>query len=79
MEKTKLTLRIEKPVIEAAKAYAGKHDTTLSKLVSEFLQALTSDPDLSGHTPILRELNGILPEDASISEHHTYLEEKYGL
>lgn len=40
MEKTKLTLRIEKPIIEAAKDYAQQHNTTLSRLVAEFLRSL---------------------------------------
>lgn len=77
MEKTKLTLRIEKPIIEAAKDYAHQHNTTLSRLVAEFLRAL---PQVEGRpsSPILDELSGILPAEASLEEHRTFLEEKYG-
>ncbi|MCG3212569.1 MAG: hypothetical protein FOGNACKC_06239 [Anaerolineae bacterium] len=77
MEKTKLTLRIEQPVIESAKAYARQHNTTLSKLVSEFLNSLPVDED-APLLPILRELTGVLPADVSLAEHHDFLAEKYG-
>ncbi len=76
MEKTKLTLRIEKPIIESAKDYAQHHNTTLSRLVAEFLRSLKT----AGATyspPILEELSGILPADVSLEEHQAYREEKY--
>lgn len=78
MEKTKLTLRIEQPVIAAAKAYAQEHNTTLSKLVEEFLYSLTAVDDTQT-PPILRELTGVLPADVSLAEHQEYLTEKYAL
>ena len=78
MEKTKLTLRIEKPVIELAKQYAGQHNTTLSKLVSEFLRTLNAQSGSRTKTPILEELTSLLPADVSQDEYQAYLEEKYG-
>lgn len=75
MEKTKLTLRIEKPIIEAAKDYAQQHQTTLSQLVTQFLRSLEIEDQPP--TPILAELSGILPADVSLAEHQTYLEDKY--
>lgn len=77
MEKTKLTLRIEKPIIETAKDYAHHYHTTVSQLVAEFLQSLKIEADVPA-SPILKELSGILPADTSLAEHHAYLEEKYG-
>jgi hypothetical protein len=77
MEKTKLTLRIEKPVIEAAKSYAQHHNTTVSRLVAEFLRSLKVPGDFPP-SPILAELSGILPASASLGEYQTYLKEKYG-
>ena len=77
MEKTKLTLRIEKPIIESAKDYAQYHNTTLSRLVAEFLRSLKT-ADTASKPPILAELSGILPADVSLAEHQAYLEEKYG-
>ncbi|MCK6627602.1 MAG: DUF6364 family protein [Anaerolineae bacterium] len=77
MEKTKLTLRIEKPIIESAKDYAQLHHTTLSRLVAEFLRSLKTSGTMP-QTPILESLSGILPADVSLDEHHVYLEDKYG-
>ena len=77
MEKTKLTLRIEKPIIESAKDYAQYHNTTLSRLVAEFLRSLKT-ADVTPQTPILEALSGILPADVSLDEHRAYLEDKYG-
>ena len=76
MEKTKLTLRVEKPIIQAAKDYAQQHNTTLSKLVAEFLRSL-GPAQVEPTAPILAELSGILPSDVSLEEHDTYLEKKY--
>lgn len=76
MEKTKLTLRIEKPIIESAKDYARHHNTTLSRLVAEFLRSLKTT-NAAPRSPILEELSGILPADVSLEEHRAYLEEKY--
>jgi len=76
MEKTKLTLRIEKPTVESAKDYAREHNTTLSRLVAEFLRTLP-DTENRPSTPILAELNGILPVDSSLDGYQAYLDEKY--
>ncbi|HEV7382270.1 MAG TPA: DUF6364 family protein [Dyadobacter sp.] len=40
---TKLTLTIEQSIIEKAKKYAKKTDTSLSSLIENYLKALTSD------------------------------------
>ncbi len=76
MEKAKLTLRIEKPIIELGKEYAQHHHTTLSRLVAEFLRSL-KPASAASRPPVLEELSGILPADVSLEEHQTYLEEKY--
>jgi hypothetical protein len=76
MEKTKLTLRIEKPVIESAKDYAQHHHTSLSRLVAEFLRSLKIVEDTPS-TPILEDLSGILPPEVSLAEHQAHLEKKY--
>jgi hypothetical protein len=76
MEKTKLTLRIEKPVIESAKNYAQHYHTSLSRLVAEFLRSLKIAEDTPS-SPILEDLSGILPPDTSLAEHRTHLEAKY--
>lgn len=77
MEKTKLTLRVEKPLINVAKRYAREHNTTVSQLVSNFMRALTKKAEQPSNTPILDELTGILPSDTTISDYRQYLNKKY--
>lgn len=78
-EKRKLTVRVDARWIEDAKDYAERHDTSLSKLISEFLRNLPGETESYKQAPILRRLSGILPADISIREHRTYLNEKYGI
>ncbi len=78
MQKVKLTLRIEDSIVQSAKTYAYQYHTTVSKLVAEYLRGLTTQEGSGLEMPILQSLTGILPDDVSLEEHHTYLEEKYG-
>ncbi|AJW63357.1 hypothetical protein VO54_01881 [Elizabethkingia miricola] len=57
---TKLTLTIEKSVIEKAKKYAHKRERSLSDLIENYLKALTSDDSKneSDLTPIVKSLKG---------------------
>jgi hypothetical protein len=64
---TKLTLTIERSVIEKAKRYARERERSLSDLIENYLKALTdekepNDMDLS---PTLKQLRGSfkLPKD----------------
>lgn len=59
----KLTLKLDEEIIQKAKIFAQEHNTSLSKLIENYLQKLTSDhqrDDLI--TPIVKELSGILDE-----------------
>ncbi|SDZ82594.1 hypothetical protein SAMN05192529_102168 [Arachidicoccus rhizosphaerae] len=56
---TKLTLTIEKSVIERAKRYANKKERSLSDLVESYLKALTgSSINSNDNTPIVKALRG---------------------
>lgn len=77
MERTKLTIRVPRQLLEGAKRYAYEHDTTLTRLVSEYLRQLTAENDPLADAPIVRRLSGSLAQDASIDEYRQYLEEKY--
>jgi hypothetical protein len=80
MQKTKFTVRIDADRLEGARRYAAQHGTTVSRLVSEFFDWLSS-PDQGAtrrHTPVLDRLTGILPASASIEEYRQHLEHKYG-
>jgi hypothetical protein len=86
---TKLTLRLEGELIEAAKRYADARGTSLSKLVAGYLDALTRPADSSPEddwkttlSPITRNLVGLGRTDAGRlevdeSDYHRYLEEKH--
>ncbi len=77
-EKKKLTLRVNARLIEQAKAYAARHNTSVSQLVEAFLQNL-DDQDESEHTPLVRQLTGLLPADLDAEKaYQDYLDEKYG-
>jgi hypothetical protein len=75
---SKLTVRVDSTSLGAAKHYAAVHNTSLSKLISEFLTALGDEDAQVPQTPILRKLTGILPAEASVENHRAYLARKYG-
>jgi hypothetical protein len=77
-EKRKLTVRVDSRWIKEAKEYAARHNTSLSKLISEFLRNLPVKSAPSQDAPILKRVSGILPPDVSVQDHRTHLEEKYG-
>ncbi len=74
---TKLTVRVEQRWLESAKGYASRHGTTLTKLISDYLEALSGADNLQSDAPILRRLSGILPADVKVDEHRGYLADKY--
>lgn len=76
MAKTKLTLSVERHIVERAKRYSQRNHTTVSELVGHFLASL--DEDDGGSTPITARLIGALAPEGSIGEYHDYLDEKYG-
>jgi hypothetical protein len=77
-EKKKLTLRLNKRLIEQAKQYAAEHNISVSELVETFFLHLEQGED-SVHTPLVRQLTGILPADVDVEQDYgRYLEEKYG-
>jgi hypothetical protein len=57
---TKLTLTIEQPVIERAKAYAKEKGRSLSDIIENYLKAITMEQRESDTkiTPLVRSLMG---------------------
>jgi hypothetical protein len=78
MDRTKMTVRVPRDLLEGAKRYASEHDTTLTRLVSEFLRQLSIQGDFLADAPVVRRLSGTLAPEASIEDYRKYLEEKYG-
>ncbi len=78
MKSTKLTIRVPRKVLERAKEYAREHQTSLTRLVSEYLQQLPVENDPLVDAPIVQRLSGLVSSDVSIEDYQQYLEEKYG-
>ena len=78
---TKLTLKLNEDIIEKAKEYAKSKKTSLSDLIENYLQKLTSDKKSKKTiTPLVKSLSGIisLPEDYDDKKDYTeYLTNKY--
>jgi len=76
---TKLTIRVNRELIQSAKHYAARHQISLSQLVENYFKVLSaSQNEPVEQTPLLNQLSGILPADASMEEHRRHLDEKYG-
>ena len=81
---TKLTLSLEKEVIEQAKIYAKGTGRSLSEMVESYFKSLVSkhEDDYSHIDPKIRKLIGIikLPPDFDIEKtKEEHYKEKYGL
>jgi len=76
MEKTKLTVRVERKLLENAKHYAAEHNTTLTDLINTYLQQIHTG-DILGQAPIVRRISGTLSQDLSVRDYKEHLEEKY--
>jgi hypothetical protein len=75
---TKLTVRVERDLIEAAKRYAKQQGITLSQLIEDYLRSLAIQQDETMvNTPVLQRLSGILPTSTRLDEYHRHLEDKY--
>jgi len=53
IETTKLTIRVSRTVFDGAKQYARENQTTLTRLVSEYLRQLTAETDPLAKAPIV--------------------------
>ena len=79
MEKTKLTIRVPRDLLEGARRYAREHHTTLTRLVSAYLRQLSTEEDLLSDAPTVKRLSGVLPQGALVQEYPEYLEHKHDL
>jgi hypothetical protein len=61
---TKLTLRMDDAVIQAAKEYASKQHKSLSKLVEDYFENLTRiEHAPAEYSPLVKELSGVIREE----------------
>jgi dsDNA-specific endonuclease/ATPase MutS2 len=69
---TKLTLVIDKNIIERAKSYASTKKTSLSKMIESYLDRITEDEKLKEEiSPLVKSLSGVI----SIPENLEYKDE----
>lgn len=57
---TKLTLKLDEDIIEKAKLYARKKNTSLSQLVESYLNLLTQEQTAPEITPLVKSLSGVI-------------------
>lgn len=78
---TKLTLDLDKSIVENAKAYAKSKKISLSELIESYLYALTIKKNNKFEISALVEsLTGVIPEDSfkdDKTEYYEFLSEKY--
>ena len=74
----KLTVRVPRHVLANAKRYAQAHQTTLTVLISTYLQQIPIEVEGLDQAPIVRRLTGLLSQEVSIGDYRQHLEEKYG-
>ena len=75
---TKLTVRVPRHLLESVNRYARKNNTTLTDLISAYLQRISAEEEPLVNAPIVRRLTGILSSDVSVNDYKKHLEEKYG-
>jgi hypothetical protein len=77
---TKLTLKLDNTVIEQAKTYAKKKNTSLSKLIESYLGLLVEPQGAQEVTPLVKSLSGVvnLPKNFDYKkEYKKHLSNKY--
>ena len=77
---TKLTLNLDKGVIEEAKSYAKENKMSLSKLIENYLRSLTKDTNKKDRkvSPLVDSLTGVISSDVDERKsYRDYLSEKY--
>ncbi|HAK11697.1 MAG: hypothetical protein K2Y12_01100 [Chitinophagaceae bacterium] len=77
---TKLTLTVEKDVIERAKSYAKESGRSLSEIIEQYLNTITQENSTQQLSPRLKKLVGAvkLPKDFDEKkELQTYFEKKH--
>ncbi|MBX2938786.1 MAG: hypothetical protein KF880_01800 [Ferruginibacter sp.] len=57
---TKLTVKLDSDIIEQAKIYARRKNTSLSKLIESYLGLLVEPNDKQQITPLVKSLSGIV-------------------
>jgi formiminotetrahydrofolate cyclodeaminase len=77
---TKLTLTVEKTIIERAKLYAKKTGRSLSEIIEHYLDTITQDNGTETISPKLKKIVGAVKLPKNFDEENelrSYLENKH--
>ncbi|OYU85704.1 MAG: hypothetical protein CFE24_00415 [Flavobacterium sp. BFFFF2] len=77
---TKLTLNLDKGIIEQAKSYAKDNSVSLSKLIENYLGSLTvKSVNENSISPLVESLTGVIPNGNydEKNDYRNYISEKY--
>jgi hypothetical protein len=78
---SKLTLSLNKQIIERAKDYAKNQNLSLSGLIENYLNSLTQREEKSRKvSPLVESLTGVIPSESEVDikkEYYEYLNKKY--
>ena len=77
---TKLTLNLNKTIIESDKDYAKNHKTSLSKLIENYLNSITNKENSTDDvSPLVESLTGVIPDENTNykKEYQDFLNKKY--
>ncbi len=77
---TKLTLTVEKAVIEKAKSYAKQTGRSLSELIENYLETITEDKYSESMSPKLKKIVGAVKLPKNFDEEkelRSYFEKKH--
>ncbi len=78
---TKLTLKLSHTVIEKAKTYAKKENTSLSQLIESYLGLLVEPENSQEITPLVKSISGVIDLPKNFDHKKDYkkhLLNKYG-
>jgi hypothetical protein len=77
----KLTLNLNKTIIEEANWYAKRHRISLSKMIENYLSSLAKPSSANIKiSPLVENLTGVIPQNENTderSDYRNYLIEKY--
>ena len=77
---TKLTLKLDKSIIESAKEYAREKNISLSKIIENYLQLITTNKEAEIKvSPLVESLIGVIdkPSKDYKKDYSNYISEKY--
>jgi hypothetical protein len=79
MEETKLTVRVPKATLAGAKRYAARNRTTLTRLVTAYLERIerAETEESEQLSPVVRRLRGSLSGRVTEDDYRAHLEDKY--